>query len=290
MLGFSDNGFGESDSRATGMTVLAASDAVETATIISDKPRDRIVTYEVQLGDTVSGMADKFGVSTDTIRWQNNLKSIDAIKPGQIVEILPVTGVMHKVKKGETVYSIADKYESNPQAIVDFPFNTFTNDETFALAIGQELMVPDGVMPEVQLWSPRSYVAQRTPDAGVVTASGQFVWPAGGTLTQRYVWYHKGIDIANRSAPGIVAADSGTVVMAGWPDRSGYGNRVMIDHGNGFVTLYAHLAKTYVVSGQRVNRGDLIGQMGTTGRSTGIHLHFEIRQNDAAVNPLLYLR
>jgi murein DD-endopeptidase MepM/ murein hydrolase activator NlpD len=270
-------------------TVLAFSGQIETSTVTTDV-RDRVIPYVVQSGDTVSQIAEKFGISTDTIRWQNDLKSVNDIKPGQTLEILPVTGILHKVRKGETVYSIAEKYEANPQAIVDFPFNSFTNDETFALAIGQELVVPDGVMPQQQLWSPRSYVAQRTPDAGVVTAAGQFVWPAGGTLTQRYAWYHKGIDIANRSAPGIVAADSGTVAIAGWPDNSGYGNRVIIDHGNGFQTLYAHLSKTYVQPGQTVNRGDLIGQMGSTGRSTGVHLHFEIRSSGGAQNPLGYLK
>ncbi len=290
VLGFDKDGFRVPDAKMGGVAVLAASDWVETATVISDKPRDRVVEYVVQPGDTVSGIASKFGVSEDTIRWQNDLKSINAIKPGQTLEILPVSGVLHKVKAGETVYSIAKKYEANPQAIVDFPFNTFTNDETFVLAIGQELMVPDGVKPEETLWSPRSYVAQRTPDAGAVTASGQFVWPTGGTITQRYSWYHKGIDIANRSAPGIVAADSGKVIVAGWPDRSGYGNRVMVDHGNGFVTLYAHLQKIYVTEGQTVKRGDVIGQMGSTGRSTGTHLHFEVRLNGVALNPLGYLK
>lgn len=274
-----------------GRAVLAASvDDMQTTTLVSDKPRDKVVEYVVQSGDTVSDIADKFGVTMDTIRWQNDLKSVNSIKPGQTLEILPVSGVLHKVKKGETIYSIAKKYKTEPQGIVDFPFNNFINDETFALAIGQELVVPDGIKEEVRLWSPRSYIAQRTPDAGVVTASGQFVWPAGGTITQRYAWYHKGLDIANRSAPGIVAADSGKIIVAGWPDRSGYGNRVMIDHGNGFVTLYAHLSRIYVSVGQTVNRGDLIGQMGTTGRSTGIHLHFEVRLNGAAYNPLAYLK
>lgn len=270
--------------------VLASYDTVETSTIISDKPRDKVVNYHVKAGDTVSQIAKKFGVSSDTIRWQNNLSSLDDIKPGQILEILPVTGILHKVKKGETVYSIAKKYESNPQAIVDFPFNSFTNDETFALAIGQDLIVPDGVMPQQKLWSPRTYIAKKTPDAGAVTASGRFVWPTGGVITQRFSWYHKGLDIANRSAPGIVAADAGTVIVAGWPDHSGYGNRVMIDHHNGYVTLYAHMQKIYVQVGQNVNRGDLLGQMGSTGRSTGTHLHFEIRYHRVHQNPLNYLK
>ncbi len=109
-------------------------------------------------------------------------------------------------------------------------------------------------------------------------------------MSQLFSWYHKGIDISNKSAPPILAADSGKVVVAGWPDNIGYGNRVLIDHGNGFATLYGHLAKIYVAAGQTVNRGDQIGQMGSTGRSTGTHLHFEIRKGEAAIDPLGYLK
>lgn len=266
-------------------------DDPQTETTVSNKPRDKAINYTVQPGDTVSTIAKKFDVSIDTIRWQNKLSSINQIKPGQTLEILPVTGVAHKVQKGDTIYSISKKYSlESAQAIVDYPFNSFTNDETFALAIGQVVIVPDGVVPAEKPWAPGAYIARKTPDAGTVTASGQFVWPTGGTITQRYAWYHKGIDIANRSAPGIVAADAGTVTAAGWPDSSGYGNRVIVDHGNGYTTLYAHLSRVYVVPGQRVNRGDLLGQMGSTGRSTGTHLHFEIRTDSSTVNPLNILK
>lgn len=259
-------------------------------TQVSVKPRANVVNYTVQQGDTVSAIADKFGVSTDTIRWQNNLKSINDISPGDELEILPVTGVAHKVKRGETVYSIAKKYDASPQAIVDYPFNDFANDETFSLTAGQNLMVPDGVKPKAKPWSPStSYVAQ-TPDAGAVSAVGQFVWPASGYISQRYSWYHRGLDIANSASPDIVAADSGTVTVAGWPDGFGLGNRVVIDHGNGYVTVYGHFSKVYVRAGQTVNRGDALGRMGTTGRSTGIHLHFEVRKNGAPLNPLSFLQ
>ena len=100
----------------------------------------------------------------------------------------------------------------------------------------------------------------------------------------------KGTDIANRGGPAVLAADAGRVIVAGWPDGNGYGNRVMIDHGNGYKTLYAHLSKIYVVQGQSVARGAAIGQMGSTGRSTGTHLHFEIIQNGVHLNPLNFLR
>lgn len=261
-----------------------------TATQISTKPRDKIEEYQVQPGDTVSGIADKFAIDSDTIRWENNLPSVNSIKPGQSLRILPVPGVSHKVSRGETIYSIARKYSANPQAIVDFPFNTFADNETFALEVGQTLIVPDGKLPNQVPWSPNLATTRRTPDAGAVSATGQFVWPMSGVMTQRYVWYHKGMDIANSGYPPILAADSGKVIMAGWPDNTGYGNRILIDHGNGYTTLYAHLSKIYVTVGQTVKRGDTIGQEGSTGRSTGPHLHFEIRKNGVAVDPLGYLK
>jgi murein DD-endopeptidase MepM/ murein hydrolase activator NlpD len=271
--------------------VLSASDSELTETLIAEHDyRDKIIEYEVKEGDTVSTIAEKFGITTDTIRWQNDLASKDAIKIGQTLEILPLTGVSHKVNKGDTVYSIAKKYDVDPQGIVNYPFNAFVNDETFELAIGQVLIVPEGVKPEEVQWSPVARVRQITPDAGTVVASGQFVWPAQGSLSQNFAWYHKALDIANRAAPPVLAADSGTVVVAGWLDGYGYGNRVIIDHGNGTRTLYAHLSKIYVTPGQTVSRGNTIGQMGSTGRSTGTHLHFEVIQNGVNINPLSVLR
>jgi len=269
----------------------SATEAEEMVTDVSQNGyRAEILNYTVEAGDTLSGLAQKFSVSIDTIRWANNLVSIDAIKPGQKLKIPPVSGIVHKVKKGDTVYSIAKYYSTEAQPIVDYPFNTFTNDETFALAVGQNLIVPDGVMPKVELWSPESYVAQRTPDAGTVAASGAFIWPTSGVISQRYSWYHKAIDIANKIGTPVLAADAGKVIVAGWPDNVGYGNRVFIDHGNGFITVYAHLSRIDVTAGQTVNRGNVIGLMGSTGRSTGPHLHFEIRASGSAQDPLGYLK
>ena len=268
--------------------VSASSEDPATITLVSDKVRDKTIPYTVQPGETVSTIAEKFGVSVDTIRWQNSLTTSNSIKVGQVLEILPVTGVLHKVAKGDTVYSIAKKYDSPPQAIVDFPYNTFVNDETFELAVGQAVIVPDGVMPSEKPAAPR--IRQMTPDAGTVVASGTFVWPTAGTISQGFAWYHKGTDIANRAAPDILAADSGTVVIAGWPDNYGYGNRVVIDHGNGYRTLYGHLSRIYVVPGQTVARGSAIGKMGSTGRSTGVHLHFEVIKGGVNLNPLSVLR
>ncbi|HLD11291.1 MAG TPA: M23 family metallopeptidase [Patescibacteria group bacterium] len=262
---------------------------IDVSTQISEKPRDKIITYTVQSGDTLSQIAEKFGISVDTIKWENNLSSVNSITAGDEIRILPVTGVAHTVKKSETVYSIAKKYSMNPQLIVDFPFNSFTSEE-FDLQVGQIVIVPDGVPPKAPV-TPRSAPVQYAViPSGSVGATGQFIWPAGGQLTQYFSSWHPGIDIANRSAPGIAAADSGTVIVAGYPDRSGYGNRVIIDHGNGYTTLYAHLSRVYVTPGQVVQRGQVIGQMGSSGRSTGTHLHIEIRRNGAALNPLSVLR
>jgi murein DD-endopeptidase MepM/ murein hydrolase activator NlpD len=251
-----------------------------------------VIIHSVQEGETISTIAQRYGLDPTTILWDNDLTEKSTLKPGQELSILPVDGVSHKVAKGETIYTIAKKYgldESQAQVIVDYPFNEFLNEETFELAIGQQLVVPQGVMPRATTTVVRQPQVVFTPDAGNVSATGSFVWPAAGGITQGYSFYHRAIDIANRSAGNILAADGGVVTVAGWIDNSGYGRRVQIDHGNGFVTLYAHLNATQVQPGQRVNRGDVIGQMGNTGRSTGTHLHFEIRQGSVLLNPLSYL-
>lgn len=268
-------------------TVLSAtSEGSGLSTLISEKVRDRIIDYIVVEGDTVASISNKFGVSEDTVRWQNDLTK-DKIKIGQTLEILPVAGIAHKVSKGDTVYSIAKKYDTGAQAIVDFPFNTFSNDETFALAIGQMVVVPDGVKPTASGYTPR--IRRITPDAGSVVASGSFVWPASGSISQNYTWYHPGIDIANRAAPAALAADSGVVTYAGCMSW-GYGCHVRINHGNGYTTLYGHLQSIYVNVGQSVARGNSIGKMGSTGRSTGTHLHFEVVRNGVRLSPLSVLR
>lgn len=260
-------------------------------TLISEKPRAEVINYEVNSGDTVGNIASKFGVSIDAVLWANDMTENQRIKPGQKLKVPPVSGIVHSVRKGDTIYSIAKKYNAEAQAVVDFPFNTFTNDETFALAVGQVIIVPDGVKPNVRPVSPSSSFARvRTPDAGVVSATGNFAWPASGTVSQRYAWYHKGVDIANKAGGAILAADSGLVITAGWPDNRGYANRVIIDHQNGFVTLYAHMSSVSVRPGQRVNQGDMVGSMGCTGRCTGTHLHFEVRKNGVYLNALNFLR
>ena len=272
------------------LSVSASTQETQIQTNFSDEVRGEIINYKVQKGDTVGTIAAKYGITGDTIRWQNNLSEKASIKEGQSLQILPITGVSHVVKKGDTVYSIAKKYDIDPQGIVNYPFNSFSNDETFQLAIGQTVMVPDGVKPADVFLPAPIRIRQTTPDAGTIAGSGIFIWPTAGTITQRFVWYHKGLDIANHAAPDVLAADAGKVLVAGWPDAFGFGNRVIIDHGNGYRTLYGHLQKIYVLPGQGVGRGSAIGKMGSTGRSTGTHLHFEVTLNGVYYNPLNVLQ
>lgn len=271
---------------------LFLDDSQTTHTDISIKKRSEIEDYIVQDGDTISTIAKDKEISIDTIKWANDLTS-DTIKPGQTLKILPVSGVSHIVKSGDTVESIAKKYQSEAQAIVDFPYNGVPDD--FKLKAGQLLIVPDGVPEKAKTPAkPKrqpQYLAQG-PSSPLFSAPGgaSFIWPTGGSVTQYFAWYHAGVDIANRARPGVSAADGGTVVVAGWPDNYGYGNRVVIDHGNGYRSLYAHLSNIYVSVGQTVSRGQVLGQMGSTGRSTGIHLHLEIHFKGVPVNPLAILK
>lgn len=250
-------------------------------TTISEKPRDQVITYTTVSGDTLSSIAQKFGVSVDTIKWANDLKR-DSLSIGQELKIPPVTGIVHKVKEGETVQTIAKKYKTDAQKIVNFPFNDFADLDTFALNVGQTLVVPDGVQPEAPA------IARPLPPV-FAGGTGQFLWPAGGIISQYPVWYHNALDIANPAAPGIAAADGGTVAQVEYL-RYGYGYYAIVNHGDGLSTLYAHLSDVYVKPGDALARGQILGRMGSTGRSTGTHLHFEVRRNGIVVNPLPFLK
>ncbi|MBI5449510.1 M23 family metallopeptidase [Candidatus Gottesmanbacteria bacterium] len=251
------------------------------ATQRSDKPRDQVITYVVEKGDTLGTIAEKFTVSIDSIKWANDIRR-DNLMIGQELKIPPVTGIVHKVKEGETVYSIAKKYKTDAQKIVNFPFNDFSDLDTFALSVGQSLIVPDGVQVE----APAIIIPAPPVFAG---GSGQFLWPAGGIITQYPVWYHNAFDIANPAAPGIAAAGEGVVTLVEYL-RWGYGQHIIVDHGGGISTLYAHLSEIYVKAGDRVGRGQVIGRMGSTGRSTGTHLHFEVRRGGVPVDPRSFLK
>lgn len=260
------------------------------STNISQKPRDKVITYTVQKGDTLSTIARKFGISVETIQWENGING-ENISVGDELDILPVTGIAYKVSQGETIYSIAKKLDTEPQKIVDFPFNDFANPETFSLSSGQTLIVPDGIKPSEQ----PTYVRPSRPIyvQGPASVSGSgFAWPLSGGISQYPSWYHMALDITADVGTPIVAANNGTVsnVITGTYD-GGYGNNVYISNGAGTQTHYAHMAQVYVSPGQSVIAGKtVIGTVGLTGRTTGAHLHFEIIQNGVLVNPLGYLQ
>lgn len=259
------------------------------STNISQKPRDEIITYTVQKGDTLSTIARKFGISVETIQWENNISG-ENISVGDDLQILPVTGIAHKVQSGETIYSIAKKLDTEPQKIVDFPFNDFANPETFSLTTGQTLIVPDGIKPSEQ----PTYVRPRQPiyvQGPSSISSAGFAWPVSGGISQYPSWYHMAADITADVGTPIVAANNGVVssVITGTYD-GGYGNNVYVT-GDGGQTHYAHMGNVYVSPGQSVAAGrTVIGTVGMTGRTTGPHLHFEVIQNGVLVNPLSFLR
>lgn len=268
-------------------SIIVGEDVLKTD--ISQKPRDKAIIYKVEKGDTISTIANKFGISQETIKWASDLTS-DNITVGDELEILPVTGLSYKVQKGDTVYSIAKAFDTDPQKIVDFPFNDFANPETFSLVEGQILIVPDGVKPAAVRTAPRRqvYIAQ----GPVSVSSAGFTWPVRGTIGQLASWYHMALDILDPIGTPIVSANTGTVsrVILGTYD-GGYGNNVYITGDDGTVTHYAHMSGANVSVGQSVTAGkSVVGWIGMTGRTTGPHLHFEVIKNGALVNPLPYLQ
>lgn len=266
-------------------SIIVSSDVFQT--IKSVRPRDKIIDYTVEKGDTLSTIAEKFDISAETIRWANDLSN-DNIIIGDNLKILPVTGIAYKVAKGDSVYSIAKKLDTEAQKIVDFPFNDFANPETFSLVEGQMLIVPDGVKPAEQPTFRRQvYIVQ-----GPVTISGLgFTWPIRGIITQFSSWYHTALDIAASYGSPVVAAQNGVVssVSVGTWD-GGYGTNVRVNNGD-VETLYAHFSSINVSAGQAVNAGStVLGWIGMTGRTTGPHVHFEVRKGGSLVNPLPYLQ
>lgn len=279
-------GLGQDDSRFQSAVVTYNPYESALGTVISAKPRDKVVEYTVLEGDTLESISKKFNVSVDTIKWENDLIT-NTIKTNQSLRIPPVTGIVHKVQSGENIYTIAKKYSSSPQKIVNFPFNDFADLDTFALIPGQSLIVPDGVPPVEQ----PKYIAQQQEvqiQAGVQGTSN-FIWPTSGSISQYPVWYHMAVDIQNPSAPPVIASDTGTVTYAGCLGY-GYGCHVIVNHANGFETLYGHLSSIGVTAGEAVTQGQSLGVMGCTGLCTGTHLHFEIRANGSLQNPLSYLQ
>ncbi len=254
-------------------------------TTIPERPRLEIITYTVQSGDSVFVIAQRFGISPQTIMWANGKleDNPDLLRIGQELLILPTSGVYHVVAQGDTLESIAKKYKVDVAAITGYEVNHLQ--PPYELTEGQGLIVPGGEKPYVPKFVHR-YTGPLPADAAI--GSGHFVWPASGTITQRFWSHHRAIDIGGVKGSKVVAADSGFVSYAGWDD-SGYGRMVLIDHGNGWTTLYAHLQIITVEFKQSVVRGQQIGTMGSTGNSTGPHLHFEIWERNSKRNPALLL-
>ena len=254
-----------------------------TGDIANVSPPDRISVYPVRSGDTLSDIANMFDVSINTIIWANNLKSARDVHPGDILIILPISGVEHTVVKGNTLNSVAKKYGGDANEIAQY--NGL--DSAVALEIGSTIIIPDGAIAVPSTRSPGYPSSIRGPylGGGGPVLTGYYRNPVpNGIITQKLHGWN-GIDIAAARGTPVYAAADGTVIVArnnrAW--NGGYGNYAVITHNNGTQTLYSHMKNAIVSSGQSVLSGQIIGYVGSTGLSTGAHLHFEVR---GAANPL----
>lgn len=256
-------------------------------------PRTKTEFHVVLPGDTLNGIAQRFGVSVSTILWENKLSARDFIRPGDRLVILPVSGISHSVVKGDTLTKIASRYGSDMDKILAWNSSGVTSE----LRVGDKILVPDGVPPAPpappRLASVRSIITPTNPGArGSVRGTGGMAWPTTWrVITQYFNWRHSGLDVDGDYNTPIFAADAGIVTHSGWgATHGGYGFYIELDHGNGLITRYGHASKIFVNVGDQVERGQKMGMVGTTGRSTGTHLHFEVIRNGRKVNPLEYIR
>lgn len=234
---------------------------------------DQISLYVVRDGDTISEIAGVFGVSANTIRWANDLKSGSAISPGQILVILPVTGVQYTVKKDDTIQSIAKKFGGDSGEILSF--NGLPPDPS--LEVGSTLIVPNGEASEPAKTGSKSLPSRAARVSGPSYA-GYYIRPITGGIRSQGIHGYNGVDLANSCGTPIMAAAEGDVIISrsqGW--NSGYGQYVAISHANGTQTLYAHMSLIITAAGFHVVQGQVIGYIGSTGLSTGCHVHFEVR-------------
>ena len=247
--------------------------------------------YEVKDGDSMTSVAKMFDVSQNTIRWANSLKS-DSFKVGQILIIPPITGVIHDIKSGDTVESIAKKYKADKADI--YRYNGLN--EKSDLNVGDSIVIPDGeivVATDSIKVKPKAKVkksvykkdgSSRLIESYTDDLGAYFMRPISGGKKTQGLHGHNGIDLGGVPVgTSVMAAAAGTVTVArnsGY--NGGYGEMIIIKHDNGTMTVYGHLSAVYVYEGQSVSQGDSIGALGNTGKSTGPHLHFEVR---GAVNP-----
>lgn len=282
-------------------------------TILPSRGRTEMITYTIQAGDSLFSIAEKFGLLPETILWGNRYtlgEDPHIIFTGQTLNILPMDGVLHVWSAGEGLNGVAEFYRVSPEDIINYAPNglSMTTIGDFAapnIEPGKMLIIPGGKGVFTDWRTPRitrdnpATARHVGPGACLGTYDGitgtlTFIWPS----TERYLsgydyspaTNHWGIDIAGKMGNPIYAADNGVVVYAGWNDW-GYGEMIVIDHGSGWQTLYAHLSVVNVTCGQEVYQGDTIGLMGSTGNSTGPHLHFEMRHDEyGRVNPWDFLQ
>ncbi|MBP9850813.1 MAG: peptidoglycan DD-metalloendopeptidase family protein [Candidatus Peribacteraceae bacterium] len=260
------------------------------------------IIHTVESGESIASISRTAFLKPETIRWANNLSDTASVKSGQKLLLLPVDGVLHKVKRGQNLQTIADLYSVPAPTIASQ--NKITGGYLLA---GQDLIVPGGKPIVEAAPAPPKVVATKATSATVpntvtkapdksfaIQASyGILQMPCDCFYTQYYNTAHFGIDLQHRGGSPNFAAEAGTVIRADYGWNGGYGNVIEIDHGNGLVTLYAHNKELYVKKGDTVTRGQAIAFMGNTGRvhgPTGIHLHFEVQVNGVKKNPLVYLQ
>ena len=287
------------------------------------QPRLEVSTYTVRSGDSLWGIGARYNVGAWSVMWSNGLEEDSIIRPGQQLRIPPVQGIVHTITADDSLDSIAGRYSVDPAVIVDFnglkPGEVLQPDRILVVPGGTLPIVPRPAaapapvpLPRPQLPSlpirppaatqpqPRPQTQPQRPavpaparpvpvpvpqPAPPPITTGRFSWPTRGVITTYFSGWHPGIDIASAFGTNIGAADGGTVTFAGW-NSWGYGYRVVLDHGNGYSTTYNHLSLISVRPGQVVGKGQQVGLMGSTGNSTGPHLHFEILRNGSFVNPL----
>ncbi|MES2225752.1 MAG: M23 family metallopeptidase [Patescibacteria group bacterium] len=272
-----------------GMALMSHSDLSEGSeggvSTQSAKPKKSgISLYTVKEGDSLSEIAEEHGVSSNTILWANDIRDASTIRTGDELIILPVSGVQHKVASGETLQTIAKKYGSDASDIA--LYNGI--DESSGLKQGAEIVVPGGAFPsatkKVASTANTKKAAVSTAKSSSSSTGGKFGNPLPGRAITQANHGYNAVDIDGETGDPIYASAGGKVIIAkgGGGYNGGYGNYIVIEHGGGVQTLYAHMS-SLAVSGGTVEKGEIIGYVGSTGKSTGSHLHFEVR---GATNPL----